>query len=132
MNKLLWVLQGVLAALFLFAGVTKLIMPADQLTAQSTMSVGFLRFIGVAETLGALGLVLPMALRIRPGLTALAAAGLVVIMVGATVTTAAAGQPAMALVPLLVGLLAAVVAWGRSPWSSARRPAHGPSPQPGA
>jgi hypothetical protein len=73
----------------------------------------FIRFIGVCEVLGAVGLILPYALRILPGLTALAAAGLVVIMVGATVTTLAIGGGLLALPTLLLGLLAALVAYGR-------------------
>jgi hypothetical protein len=72
----------------------------------------FLRFIGVVEVLGALGLVLPGLLRIRPDLTPLAAAGLVIIMIGATVTSLKMGFAA-ALIPLVVGLLLAFVAYGR-------------------
>jgi uncharacterized membrane protein YphA (DoxX/SURF4 family) len=77
----------------------------------------FLHFIGVCEILGAIGLVLPGALRIRPGLTPLAAAGLVIIMIGATVITLMGGDVALALIPLVVGLLCAFVAyrhWSRS------------------
>ena len=82
-NKVLWTLQGVLAVLFLLAGGAKLLTPAEQLAAQSPLPVGFLQFIGVCEVMGALGLVLPSLTGIRPQLTSLAAAGLVVIMVGA-------------------------------------------------
>jgi hypothetical protein len=67
----------------------------------------------VCELLGALGLILPGLLRIRPGLTTLAAAGLVIIMVGATVLTFVADGVAPALFPLVVGLLSASVAYGR-------------------
>ena len=109
----LWIAQGILAALFLFAGVMKLVMPAAALAAQSHLPGAFMKFIGVAETLGALGLVLPGIFHIRERLTPLAAAGLVVIMVGAVVTTIVQGQPG-AIVPALVGVLAAYVAWGRS------------------
>ena len=73
----------------------------------------FLRFIGVAEVLGAVGLILPWLLRIRPGLTPLAAAGLVLIMTGATVVTLMSGDVVMALFPLVVGILCAFVAYGR-------------------
>jgi hypothetical protein len=109
----LWTVQGLLAALFLFAGLMKLAMPYDP-----AMSMGFaewfLRFIGVAETLGALGLVLPGITRIRTELTSLAAAGLVVIMVGATATTGALGGIGAAAIPAVVGFLCAVVAYKRS------------------
>jgi hypothetical protein len=74
----------------------------------------FLRFIGVCEVLGALGLLLPGILRIRPGLTPLAAAGLVIIMIGATGITLAGGDAVPALFPLAVGLLATFVVYGRS------------------
>ena len=73
----------------------------------------FLRFIGVAEVLGGLGLILPGLLGIRPGLTPLAAAGLMIIMIGATVITLAGSGGAMALIPLVVGLLLAFVGYGR-------------------
>jgi hypothetical protein len=73
----------------------------------------FVRFIGVAEVLGAIGLILPGLLRIRPGLTPLAAAGLMLIMIGATVLTLASGEITPALIPLVVGLLLAFVAYGR-------------------
>jgi hypothetical protein len=68
----------------------------------------------VAEVLGAMGLILPGLLRIRPGLTPLAAAGLTIIMIGATGLTLAGGQVATALIPLVVGMLSAFVAYGRS------------------
>jgi hypothetical protein len=83
------------------------------MTKQIALPGLFLRFIGVAEVLGGIGLILPGLLRIRPGLTPLAAAGLAIIMVGGTVVTLATGEVAMALVPLAVGVLAAFVAYGR-------------------
>jgi hypothetical protein len=76
----------------------------------------FIRFIGVVEVLGALGLILPGLLRIRPGLTPLAAAGLVVVMAGATALTLAGDGVAPSLFPLAMGLLAAFVAYGRRRW----------------
>jgi uncharacterized membrane protein YphA (DoxX/SURF4 family) len=113
MTYALWVVQALLALLFLFAGVMKLVLPLDQMTGPVELPGLFLRFIGAAETLGAIGLVLPGLLGIRPGLTPLAAAGLVVIMIGATVVTLAGGEVAMAVPPVVVGLLAAFVAYGR-------------------
>ena len=91
----------------------KLVLPLEQMQGPVELPGLFLRFIGVVETLGALGLVLPGLLRIRPGLTPLAAAGLVIIMIGATVIGLMSGEGAMALIPLVVGLLAAFVAYGR-------------------
>ena len=110
----LLVAQGVLAALFLFAGVMKLAVPAAALAAQSHLPGAFMKFIGLAETLGALGLVFPDLFHIRERLTPLAAAGLVIIMVGAVVTTLVQGQGPAAIVPALVGVLAAYVVRGRT------------------
>ncbi len=113
-NYTLWTVQGLLALVFLFAGGMKLILPIEAMTKQMPLPGLFLRFIGVAEVLGAIGLILPGLLRIRRGLTPLAAAGLVVIMTGATVLTLASGGGATSLIPLVVGLLAAFVSYGRS------------------
>jgi hypothetical protein len=116
----LWIVQGLLAALFLFAGVMKLILPLDQLTGPVAVPGWFLRFIGVCEVLGALGLILPGLLRIRPGLTSLAAAGLVILMIGATGITLVGGDVTAALISAAVGLFAAFVAYGR--WRLAPHP----------
>jgi uncharacterized membrane protein YphA (DoxX/SURF4 family) len=113
MTYALWIVQGLLALLFLFAGGMKLVLPVEEMTKQIQLPGLFLRFIGVAEVLGAIGLILPGLLRIRPGLTPLAAAGLVIIMIGATVVTLASGMVAPTLISLVVGLLAAFVAYGR-------------------
>ena len=109
----LWIVQVLLALLFLFAGVMKLILPLDALKGPVELPGLFLRFIGVCEVLGGIGLILPGLLRIRPGLTPLAAAGLVIIMIGATVISLKSGGIALALPALLAGLLLAFVAWGR-------------------
>jgi hypothetical protein len=109
----LWTIQGLLALLFVFAGGMKLVMPIEVLTEQSQLPALFVRFVGVAEVLGGLGLILPGLLRIRPRLTALAAIELAHVMVGATVLTLASGDVTAALLPLLVGCLAALVAVGR-------------------
>ena len=109
----LWTVQVLLALLFLFAGGMKLVLPIEEMTRDMPMPGPFLRFIGVVEVLGALGLVLPGLLRIRPGLTPLAAAGLVIVMIGATVVSFVSGGVLIALMPLVVGLLAAFVAYGR-------------------
>ena len=113
MSHALWVVQGLLALLFLFAGGIKLVLPLEQLAGPMPLPGVFLRFIGVAEVLGAIGLILPGLLRVRPGLTPLAAAGLVIIMIGATAVTLAGGDVVLALIPFVVGLLAAFVAYGR-------------------
>ncbi len=125
MNVALWIVQGLLSALFLFAGGAKLVPPLDQMTGPVVLPGWFLRFIGVAEVLGAFGLVLPGLLRIRPGLTPLAAAGLVIIMIGAMVVTLVGGMVAVALMNVVVALLAAFVAYGRwrlAPYRDSSRP----------
>ena len=113
MNRALWVVQILLAALFLLGGVMKLVLPLDKLAGPVEFPGWFLRFIGVAETLGGIGLILPALLRIKPGLTPLAAAGLVIIMIGAVVITLPSMGVGPALLPLVVGLLAAFIAYGR-------------------
>lgn len=113
-NITLWAVQGLLAALFLFAGGMKLIAPAEMLTAGPVqLPVLFLRFIGLCEVLGAIGLIVPAALRIREALTPMAAAGLFVIMVGATVVTIAGGDVAPAVLPLVIGLTLTAIARAR-------------------
>jgi uncharacterized membrane protein YphA (DoxX/SURF4 family) len=112
-NYALWAVQWLLALLFLWAGGLKLVLPLESLKGPVALPGLFVRFIGVAETLGAIGLILPWLLRIRPVLTPLAAAGLVIIMIGATVITLIGGLGAFALFPATVGMLAASVAYGR-------------------
>jgi|ERR1700676_1016198 uncharacterized membrane protein YphA (DoxX/SURF4 family) len=118
-NVVLWILQVLLAVLFMFAGVMKFVMPIEEMTKQIALPGLFLHFIGVAEILGAIGLILPGILRIRTGLTPLAAAALVVIMVGATVVNLMTGQQGGALTTVVVGLLLALVAYSR--WRMAPR-----------
>ena len=121
MNVLLWIIQVLLALLFLFAGGMKLVVPIEEMTRQMAMPGLFLRFLGVVEVLGGLGLILPGLLRIKPWLSPLAAAGLVIVMIGATVISLRIGPVGPALFPLVTGLLAAFVAYGR--WRLAPLPA---------
>jgi uncharacterized membrane protein YphA (DoxX/SURF4 family) len=115
MHIALWILQVLLGLLFVWAGGFKLVVPIATMTSQMPTPIPgwFLRFIGVAELLGGLGLIVPGLLRMRPGLTPLAAAGLVIIMVGATGMTLVAGAVGPAMFPLAVGLLLVCVAYGR-------------------
>jgi uncharacterized membrane protein YphA (DoxX/SURF4 family) len=114
MNILLWILQVLLALLFMFAGSMKFIMPVEEMNRQAPVVLPglFLHFIGVCEILGGIGLILPSLLRIKPGLTPLAAAGLAIITLGATVITMKGGI-GMASVPFVVCLLSLLVAYGR-------------------
>ncbi len=117
-NPLLWVLQGLLAALFLFAGMAKLTMPTQTRASLSGLSGVFMRFIAVSEVVGAFGLILPGLLRLRSRLTPLAAAGLAIIMIGAIIVTLARQGIAPALFPMFVGSLLTIVIrfrWGHTP-----------------
>jgi uncharacterized membrane protein YphA (DoxX/SURF4 family) len=118
MNILLWIIQVLLALLFLFAGGTKLVLPVEVLNAMGSPNQVhlpglLLKFVGLFEVLGALGLILPGLFRTKTGLTALAAAGLVIIMIGAVVLTIIGDGIAMAIFPLVVLFLVAFVAYGR-------------------
>jgi len=108
----LWILQGLMAALFLFSGAMKFIMSVEQMTKGSSLSGGFIHFIGVCEILGGIGLILPALLRIMPILTPIAASGLVIIMAGATYVSLPMGIKA-AVFPAFFGLLLAFIAYGR-------------------
>jgi uncharacterized membrane protein YphA (DoxX/SURF4 family) len=114
MNIALWIIQVLLALLFLFAGAMKLIMPIEEMTKQMPVAIPglFLRFIGVCEVLGGLGLILPGLLRIKTWLTPLAAVSLVILMIGAMAFSLMIGVTA-AIPALVTGLLAASVAYGR-------------------
>jgi len=114
MNIILWILQILLALLFVFAGASKFLIPADEMAKSmpAYLSIGFIYFIGVCEILGAIGLIVPWATKIKPGLTPLAAAGLVIIMIGATVI-GVMGKPTDAIFPCVTGILCAFVAIGR-------------------
>ena len=112
MNILLWIVQILLGLLFLFAGASKFFMPADEMAKNMPpyLSMSFIYFIGVCEILGGLGLIIPWATGIKPGLTPLAAVGLFIIMVGAVVVSP---KDATIILPAIVGLLCILIAWGR-------------------
>jgi DoxX-like family len=113
LNIILWVVQVLLAALYAFSGSAKFLLPDEQLTADFPLPILFVHFIGTCELLGVLGLTLPSLLRIKPWLTPLAASGLVIIMIGATVITTIAMGPGPAVLPFIVGCLDVFVAYGR-------------------
>jgi uncharacterized membrane protein YphA (DoxX/SURF4 family) len=91
MNIVLWIAQGLLVVMYLMAGSMKAFQPAKvrenpQMTWAHTRPDGFIRFVGISELLGALGLILPMVTGILPWLTPIAAIGLSLIQVLAIVT----------------------------------------------
>lgn len=115
-NTALWTVQTLLAALYLFAGPFKVLASPEALGPPGPLPIWFLRLIGVFETLGALGLILPGLTGIKRALTPIAATCLIVIMIGATIATLMTMSVAAAIVPFVVGLLDAVVAVGRREW----------------
>ena len=115
MSVILWILQVLLALLFIFAGVMKFVMSVAEMNAQAPVAFPgiFLHFIGICEILGGLGLILPSLLRIKPQLTPLAAVGLALITAGATVITLMGPMKVAAAFPLIICLLCLFVAYGR-------------------
>lgn len=117
LNVGLWVVQGLLAVAFLMAGFMKSTTPLDQLGAAMPWVLNvpgaLVRFIGVSELAGGLGLILPAATRIKPILTPIAALGLVTIMVLAALVHVAYGELGALPVNFVLGGMAAFVAWGR-------------------
>ena len=118
-NTVLWIVQALLGVTFLLSGASKFAMSADQMIEATKASgsvllpIPFVRFIGACEILGGIGVVVPWLTGIRPRLTPLAAAGLVIIMIGATVLNLMSAIPAVAIATAILGLLAAFVAYGR-------------------
>lgn len=118
LNISLWVAQIILSAMFLMAGIMKSTQPIEQLSAQlpwvTDVPLALVRFIGVMELLAGIGLLLPSILRIKPILTPIAAAGLVMVQAFAAVFHISRGEAATA-VPMNIVLLALAtfVAWGR-------------------
>jgi uncharacterized membrane protein YphA (DoxX/SURF4 family) len=114
----LWAVQIVLALIFAMTGTMKVAQPIAALAASlhwpGLVPPAFVRFLGVAELLGAAGLILPAATRIAPALTPVAAGALTLVMVPASLWHISRGEFATLAVPVVVGALSAFVAWGRS------------------
>ena len=114
-NGLLWTAQILLALFFAGAsGAPKLLLPAEQLPMPLPLSQGFLWFVGTCEVLGGLGLILPGLTRVQPRLTIAAAACLALLTICAAVYQVMGGQPANAVFALVIGAIAAAVAYGRT------------------
>jgi hypothetical protein len=118
MNTALWIVAGLLAAVFLFAGSTKLFIPREKLARAPgggwvlSFSPGFVKTLGAVEILGAIGLILPAVLDIVPVLVSLAALGLGLIMIGAAVVEFRRREPVHVLVNLTYLALIVFVAFG--------------------
>jgi hypothetical protein len=110
----LWIMQGVLCGLFLFAGGFKLMLPLAVLSKFSPLPPLFFKFIGLCEVAGGLGLILPGILRIQQGLTTLAAVGLAGVMAGAVTMSVVMLGVGSAVMPFVVGLLLIAIVRGRT------------------
>jgi hypothetical protein len=119
MDLALWITAGLLAAVFLFAGSTKLFLSREKLAEAPgggwvlDFSAGFVKALGAVEILGAVGLVLPALFGIAPVLVPLAAVGLATIMVGAAIVTYRRREPTHVLVDVTYLAMAVFVAFGR-------------------
>ncbi|SHN10327.1 DoxX family protein [Chitinophaga sp. CF418] len=117
MNIILWIAQVFLAAGFLWAAAMKLLQPIEKLAAMwpwtGQVSPLIVRLLGVIDLLGALGLILPSLLRIKPGLTAITAIAIIVLMICASVFHIVRGEAAVIGFNIFFALLAAFIAWGR-------------------
>jgi putative oxidoreductase len=114
LNIALWIFQALLAALFLWHGQFMVFPPADMVAMiNANMGEGLRVFVGVAEMLAAVGLILPGLTRILPSLTALAAAGLMIVMSSATVFHLFRGETASAISTVVIFALVTAVAYTR-------------------
>jgi DoxX-like family len=118
MNMALWIVAGLLAVGSLAGGSLKLILPKDKLAASGwgwveDFSAGTVRTIGTLEVLAAVGLILPAALDIAPVLVPVAAVGLALLLIGATVTHLRRHEAKVMVVPLALLALSVFVALGR-------------------
>jgi putative oxidoreductase len=116
-NIVLWVFQGLLAAMFIMAGASKLFQTISELANSlpwvTEVPEGLVRFIGISELLGGLGLLLPSLLRIKPILTPVAALGLAAVMVLASIFHISRGETSVIGMNFVIMAIALFVAWGR-------------------
>jgi uncharacterized membrane protein YphA (DoxX/SURF4 family) len=117
LNIVLWIAQGVLAAMFLMSGFMKVAQPIAELSKMlpwaSEMPAGLVRFIGFSELAGGIGLLLPSILRFKPKLTAWAAVGLIAVMAFATIFHISRGETGVIGMNIVLMLIAIFIAWGR-------------------
>lgn len=117
LHVVLWILQILLTAMLLWAGFTKLFEPIEKLSAMwpwtGQVPVAFVKFTGIVDVLGAMGLILPSLLRIKPKLTPVAAIALCVLMVCAIVFHVARGEASHIGINIVFIGVATFIAWGR-------------------
>ncbi len=116
-NITAWILQVVLALMFIMTGTMKTLFPIDQLAASlpwvNDVSAGLVRFIGLSELLGGLGLILPALLKYKTKLTAFAAIGIVLVMIAASAFHISRGENSVIGINIILAALAGLVAWLR-------------------
>ena len=119
MNLALWIIAGVLAFTFAASGIMKLVQPKEKLVASATggwgtnWNPGSIKLIGVAEILGAIGLILQAVVHVAPILVPLAAVGLALVMIGAAIVHSGRHELPNVAINVALLILTAVVAWGR-------------------
>ena len=117
LNSALWIAQGILALIFVWAAYTKLFQPLEETAKMlpwAKDNPGLVKFTGIVEIFGALGIILPAALKIQPRLTILAAYGIITLMIFASIFHISRGEASLIGMNIFFLLLAAFVAWGRS------------------
>lgn len=117
LNVVLWISQIILALMFLMAGVMKSTQPIEELGKNlpwvNEVPLELVRFIGISELLGGIGLIIPSVIRFKPQLTPLAAFGLFIIMVLAFVYHLLNGENSALIFNTILGAIALFIAWGR-------------------
>ena len=118
LNISLWVAQVLLAGMFIMSGFMKVSQPIEQLSQMlpwtKHVPEALVRFIGISEVLGGIGLILPALLRIKPQLTIWAALGLALIMIFAAIFHIVRGEFSAIGMNVILILIAVFIAWGRS------------------
>ena len=117
LNIALWIVQVLLAASLIWAAWMKLFQPVDKLAAMwpwaAQVSESFLKFTGIVDLLGSLGLILPGLLKIKPRLTFFAAMGIIILMIVAGIFHISRGEGALIIPNVIFAIMAGFVAWGR-------------------
>jgi uncharacterized membrane protein YphA (DoxX/SURF4 family) len=117
MNSVIWIVQGLLAAMFLMSGIMKSTQPKEKLSKNmawvNDVSANNVKLIGISQILAAIGLVLPQLTGILTWLTPLAAVGLVLTMIGAIILHVKRNENSAIGINIVLLLLAAFVAYGR-------------------
>ena len=118
MNIALWIAQALLAATLIWSGMIKLLQPVAELSAMwpwaAQVPFALVKFTGIVDLLGAFGLTLPALFHIRSKITPIAALGIIVLMVCASVFHISRGEASSIAVNIFFAIIAAFIAWGRS------------------